>query len=243
MSSVTTAMIEKTIREVLASLRVDQVRPNKLRKLVMKKVEGATWTQFQECLEDMIACKKIKSSTNKDGEMVVLVQNKTGRPNASKNSPVATEDKGNENVQVLEQVMEIPAAVANHLMRKGRRKQINIEQTTKVVLQGLNEIKPTSKEESVRLVILKELSCDHDEQDMKCENQIQAAARLIDNMVESYRRHPERYESKRAGGTFEEQALAKKIRQEGAKRRSAQKHGFHPTKPEGGEKKKRRKFY
>ena len=227
---------------------MDRVRPNKLRKLVMKQMDdGATWTQFQECLDDLVARKVLKTGIDDKKQTVIIVDNRDGDKQQEK------ANTADENVSVLHIEMDIPIAVAHHLTRKGSRKQKNIEETTKVKIEGLEGVKKHASG-TVKLEILKPLPTQDDGDDddeEKAEKQIKAAARLIDNMIESYREHPERFETKRkAGGTLEEQALAKKIRKEGALRfrSKKQKHGFSQKKSQDDEeeretKKKQRTFY
>ena len=204
--------MEQAILQALASAPVPLLRPNKLRKIVLRQHAG-TWTEFQTALDALMD--RLETQKNEQGELVIRTKF---------NAAPAKEEE----IDVLKVEMELPKPVVQHLTRKGRRKQKNIEQTTKVTIQGLEN------QSSSTITIVKTV---HDKSDeSKAQHQLQAAVRLITNMVEGYRQHPERFETKRGGGTLEEQALAKQIRQEFSKKR-----GIKAV--EERKKKKKRKFY
>jgi hypothetical protein len=148
--------------------------------------------------------------------------------------------------------------LAHHLTRKGRRKQKNIESTTKtkLVVSGTEQAKKPN--DLVKLDIIKEYAAASTEVgDEAAETEetgikhLNAARIHVENMIKSYKAHPDRFTAKKDGGTFAEQKKAKKLKVEGAKRR-AEKHqhldklaaadvdgdGKTPAK-----KKKQRKFY
>ena len=149
--------------------------------------------------------------------------------------------------------MEIPLAVAQHLTRKGKRKQKNIEQTckSKLILSGIDDAK--SPRDNVALQIVNEYGAEdgltEEQSKQKASKQLKAAKVLVSNMIKSFRDHPDRFTTKMAGGTLDEQAKAKKIREKGAKIRAEkqQKRGTAASGGDAGEtpnkKKKKRKFY
>lgn len=239
--------VQNGITEALSKLTtVSHIRPNKLRKLVCKST-GATWTQFQSSLEQMIGSGSIKTKLV-EGEKVVLID-----PAAKQQG--SSGDDNNEKVITI----EVPLAVAHHLTRKGRRKQKNIESTTKtkLVVSGTEQAKKPN--DLVKLDIIKEYGAastevgeNASEAEETAIKHLNAAQIHMENMIKSYKAHPDRFTAKRAGGTLSEQKKAKKLRVEGAKRR-AEKHQHARDKlaaaadVEGGKmpakKKKQRKFY
>ena len=243
-------MAEQRIKEAIANLTtVNHIRPNKLRKVVCKNGD-VNWTEFQEALEDMVERNELQTE-KQNGEEVILVSN-TGGGADEKN--VGAVENSKKKRKELTSTMEIPLAVAQHLTRKGRRKQKNIEQTckSKLLLSGVDDVK--SPRDNVTLQILNEYGAEdgltEDESKQKASKQIKAAKVLVANMIKSFREHPDRFTFKMAGGTLDEQAKAKKIREKGAKLRAGkqqQKRGA--TAGDGSaddvpnKKKKKRKFY
>ena len=120
-------MAEQRIKEALANLTtVDHIRPNKLRKVVCKNGD-VNWTEFQEGLDAMIERNALQTES-RNGEVVILVSNNGGVADEKNVGAVQNNKKKRKE---LTSTMEIPLAVAQHLTRKGRRKQKNIEQTCK----------------------------------------------------------------------------------------------------------------
>ena len=253
------------IKEALADLTspVSQIRPNKLRKLVCKST-GATWTQFQIALEQMIGSGAIKSKLV-EGEKVILIDDSTtNKQRRDENEETSARTTGSTNKSQQknkkEITMEIPLAVAHHLTRKGRRKQRNIESTTKTELSMSGTEKAKNPRDLVNLVIVKKYDGANTEKEQKADGteeratkHLNAARVHIENMIKSYKAHPDRYTAKKAGGTFAEQEKAKKLKAAGAKRR-AERHQHHSKQiaadaDVGGvgkascAKKKKRKFY
>jgi hypothetical protein len=244
-------VIRNGIKAALASLAVDTVRSNKLRKMVCKSVEGCTWTQFQVHLDDLVKSGKLKVVTSGKGEIHVLVSSLVGgnalggtahKEETTIDSEKSTTCLAEETKVVLKklQKMEIPHAVAKHLVRKGRKKQKNIEKSTKVLLtmSGMSDAKEPS--DTVVLNISREYPTSVEEE--KAEAQLNAAKMLIGNMVNAYEKHPDRFLAKRDGGTFEEQAKAREIKEAGYKRRRTGKKHLRPT-AAGPDRKRQRKFY
>lgn len=243
-------MAEQRIKEELAKLTtVDHIRPNKLRKIVCKKDGGMNWTEFQETLDKLIDHNEVQTE-KQNGEVVILVSN-TG----DGASPAEVKDCSKQELQKQrkEITMEIPLAVAQHLTRKGRRKQKNIEETckSKLVISGVDNA--NSPTDNVTLQIINEYGAGDDSTEEESEQsaikQLKAAKVCIGNMISSFREHPDRYTVKKAGGTLAEQEKAKKIRERGAKLR-AEKHrqkrgsaakGYGDATP--AKKKKKRKYY
>ena len=242
-------MAEQRIKEELAKLTtVDHIRPNKLRKLVCKN-GCVNWTEFQETLDKLIGRNEVQTE-KQNGEVVILVSN-TG----DGASPAEVKDCPKQELQKQrkEITMEIPLAVAQHLTRKGRRKQKNIEETckSKLVFSGVDNA--NSPTDNVTLQIINEYGArdDSTEEESKhsATKQLKAAKVCIGNMVSSFREHPDRYTVKKAGGTLAEQEKAKKIRERGAKLRAGkhqQKRGS-AAKGDGdaapAKSKKKRKYY
>ena len=247
--SETMIMAEQRIKEAIANLTtVDHIRPNKLRKVVCKNGD-VNWTEFQEALESMVERNELQTE-KQNGEEVILISNNGG--GTDKKNVGAVENNIRKRKE-LTSTMEIPLAVAQHLTRKGRRKQKNIEQTckSKLILSGVDDAK--SPRDNVTLQIINEYGAEdgltEDESKQKASKQIKAAKVLVSNMVKSFRDHPDRF-TKMAGGTLDEQAKAKKIREKGAKLRAEkQQHKRGAAAGDGNadavpnKKKKKRKFY
>ena len=235
-------MAEQRIKEELSRLTtIDHVRPNKLRKLVCKDGE-VNWTEFQEALEKLIEHNELQTE-KQNGEVVILVSN-----NGDGTSPGMKDDSKQElQKQRKEITMEIPLAVAQHLTRKGRRKQKNIEKTCKSKL-----VMDDAKSNTVTLQIINEYGAGDDmteeESAQRATKQLKAAKVCIGNMVSSFREHPDRFTVK-AGGTLAEQEKAKKIRERGAKVRAEKHQQKRGSAAKGDDdaapakKKKKRKFY
>ena len=240
-------MAEQRIKEALANLTTAKhIRPNKLRKVVCKNGD-VNWTEFQEALDAMIERNELQTE-KQNNEVVILVSNNGGGADKKNFGGVEYKKKRKEFT------MEIPLAVAQHLTRKGKRKQKNIEQTckSKLILSGVDDVK--SPRDNVTLQIINEYGAEdgltEDESKQKASKQIKAAKVLVGNMVTSFRDHPDRFTTKMAGGTLDEQAKAKKIREKGAKLRAEkqqQKRGVATGDGNADDvpnkKKKKRKFY
>ena len=239
-------MAEQRIKEAIANLTtVDHIRPNKLRKVVCKNGD-VDWTEFQEALDAMIERNELQTE-KLSGEVVILVSN-NGACTDKKNFGAVENKKKRK-----EFTIEIPLAVAQHLTRKGKRKQKNIEQTckSKLLLSGMDDAK--SPRDNVTLQIINEYGAEdgltEDESKQKASKQIKAAKVLVGNMVTSFRDHPDRFTTKMAGGTLDEQAKAKKIREKGAKLRAEKQQKRGAAAGDGNaddipnKKKKKRKFY
>jgi len=242
-------MAEQRIKEELAKLTtVDHIKPNKLRKLVCKN-GGVNWTEFQETLDKLIDRNEVQTE-KQNGEVVILVSN-TG----DGASPAEVKDCSKQELQKQrkEITMEIPLAVAQHLTRKGRRKQKNIEETckSKLVFSGVDNAK--SPTDNVTLQIINEYGAGDDstegEPEQRATKQLKAAKVCIGNMVSSFREHPDRYTVKKAGGTLAEQEKAKKIRERGAKLRAGKHQQKRGSVAKGDDdaapakRKKKRKYY
>lgn len=94
------------------------MRPNKLRKIICKKVDGTNWTQYQRVLESILESKILKTKAV-DGEMMILpslanCQNQTKK----------LEDKDSSDVKKKTEVIEVPLAIIRHLLKKGHKKKI-----------------------------------------------------------------------------------------------------------------------
>ena len=153
--------------------------------------------------------------------------------------------------------IRVPRAIALHLVRRGNLKKNNIEINTKTKLtihgigktsQGLPldelvtvQITTTietksEKNDSTKLQPQqqqkdKEKDASASPQRNIAKKHLQSAALLIQNMIDSYQKHPDRFAPKKAGGTLEEQAHA---HEEQAARAAAQnkrhaKFGSSPT--------------
>lgn len=242
-------IIENEIKANLAS--IDQrVRPNKLRKLICKKVKGTNWTQYQRVLDSMIE-KGIIQTKKDDGETKIQPLKKdtiaaSSAPRAAKSEMISTE-------------MEVPFAIIKYISRKGAKKRKNIENNTKTTILYDDETTTALKRnssgvETSILTITKTLQVSDQGEDKKklkrqAKTQVKYAKLFISKMINSYKENPDHFATVQSGGTLEEQAEAKKRKLDAAKNAKKKKHKKIGQNVEENDavikskKKKQRKFY
>lgn len=211
--------VEIEIKHALASIKVKNIRPNKLRKIVCKKVKGTNWTQYQRVIDAMI--KNGSVSTLEENGEVVIDKIKDGEVEL----PPPPSTQQSKNVKTLQ--IEVPFAIISYLTRKGSRKKKNIETNTKTTIsfdeETIKALRSTSNEfavEKSKVTITKTWDTDTDddkEVKEKAKALLKTAKLHISKMKKSYKENPDHFAAKKAGGTFAEQDEAKKRKLEATK--------------------------
>mmetsp|Transcript_6489 Transcript_6489/g.9441 ORF Transcript_6489/g.9441 Transcript_6489/m.9441 type:complete len:294 (+) Transcript_6489:48-929(+) len=143
--------VEKAIQgSILSNLKSTSdapIRPNKLRKLVCRNVEGSTWTQFATCLESLVDNGKVFEDVNDEGEQILCLKEKNDKKK-SKRKRDAKEKKKKENEgevkskkkrnkQDKDDNCEDNNTVRNENEKKGKNKDIKVveKRNTSVCLE------------------------------------------------------------------------------------------------------------
>eukprot|EP00545_Synedropsis_sp_CCMP1620_P003135 CAMPEP_0119015878 /NCGR_PEP_ID=MMETSP1176-20130426/11702_1 /TAXON_ID=265551 /ORGANISM="Synedropsis recta cf, Strain CCMP1620" /LENGTH=274 /DNA_ID=CAMNT_0006969203 /DNA_START=17 /DNA_END=841 /DNA_ORIENTATION=+ len=217
----TTGPPEEEMKNVILSTlgSSTEVRPNKLRKVACKQVQGATWTQFTRCLEALIEEKAVQRK-EKGGEVFLVLGsgNRGSSANSDKKRKNATteSDKPTDNtgeVEVLKEEIRISRVIALYLHKRKHIKLKNIETNTKTKLTIFGKLDgkqtDSSLDELHTLQIAAELSNENDETKKESEEaakkHIEVAKHLIQKIVNAQKLNPARFAPKKSGGTFEEQ--------------------------------------
>ena len=263
-SSVDDQQVQAAILSNIAKQQVDYVRPNKLRKLICRQVEGATWTQFKACLENLVKDGKVVMEKNSSGEDQIVAK---GGTKQQQQQPTDTTEEdihspATNNVVLKTKNVKVPRAIALHLVRRGGLKKTNIEQNTKTKLT-VHGIGATSEglplSDMVTVQIIRE-RLDHNptaeqEELMLAEKHVKTAQLLLQKMADSYKKFPDRFAPKKAGGTFEEQEQYAKEQQARAVANNSKHKKFnnndkkdpaqipHGAKSHSTKRKKKEKFY
>mmetsp|Transcript_45261 Transcript_45261/g.137897 ORF Transcript_45261/g.137897 Transcript_45261/m.137897 type:complete len:267 (-) Transcript_45261:392-1192(-) len=251
--------VKEGICSALSETYVDEIRPNKLRKIICKRVEGASWTQFQVNLESLIESGRIHVGKGGGGDRVILLKSssKGGICSVNNEDAEAASAKRQKKSDVPPKSVDVqlPRAVALHLTRKAHLKQKNIEKNTKTkVLMGGKELKKKvlsagSSDDEVTITISAGLNVGDNEQDpaevdATIDRRLKSATVLINQMIKAYAKHPDRFAPRKAGGSFEEQAKEKKRKHDALQRRQAKNEKERNTSDQStAKKRKRRKFY
>ena len=227
------SIVERCILTSLAKLKV-KTRSNKLRKIVCRDISDTSWTQFQRVLDTMIAKHEINTE-NVGGD--IMISSKQGF-DADNTKQVLHTEKDSEFTTVL----EVPCAVFGHLTSKGRKKQKNIEENTRTKISYESHPSVAKRkdalDENVSLTISKPWRKSEGKQneEEKAKSHLQTAKLMILKMVDAYKKNPEHFQDRKAGGTMAEQEESKRKRL-----LSARKRGKIPSQQQS--KKRRRKFY
>ena len=240
-------IIENEIKATLASVN-QQNRPNKLRKMVCKKITGTNWTQYQRVLDAMIH-KRSLQTIKVEGEQVI-------QPLRDESVAISSSVPNTEKSHVRTLEMKVPFTIIKYISRKGSKKRKNIElntktkitfdaDTTKALRSNLSSV------ETSILTITKTWECDDQDEDEKeakkrAKALMKTAKLHISKMVKSNKENPDRFAAKKAGGTFAEQAETKKRKLDAvknAKKKYQKRDNDENYATSKAEKKKQRKFY
>lgn len=183
----------------------NHLRPNKLRKIVCKRVDGTSWTQFQRVLDGLIHTKSL-ATQEKDGEKVILSLSSDAAPPLHKQQKVTKE-------------IVVPFEIIMHLTKKGQKKKKNLEINTKTKLTFDDEtVKATRNLATVKtstITISKYWNSNENgtEAKAKREAQMKAAGRMIGKMVKSFQENPDHFVVRKPGGTLAQQDEVNSIKQ------------------------------
>jgi hypothetical protein len=250
----------------------DALRPNKLRKLVCKQLQGATWTQFATCLDEMVDKAVVQRKTNNGEVFVQMVvgtahpgDKKKGKSKITKKKDTKSTAETEEERQVLKEEVRIPRSIALYLLKKKHLKLKNIQTNTKTKLTIFGKLDTGTKHTVESLAELHTLQITaefvestHAEEEVDlddgvdvlpketreaAEKHIAFAKKLIQKIVNAQKLNPDRFAPKQFGGTFEEQA-----KREAQKRRRVTEIDYRSQAREEGEtekhtRRKREKFY
>jgi hypothetical protein len=213
----------------------DALRPNKLRKLVCKQLQGATWTQFAACLDEMVDNAVVQRKT-KSGEVFIEMvvgaahpgDKKKRKSTGTKKNDTSSTAAAAEERQVLKEEVRIPRSIALYLHKKKHLKLKNIQTNTKTKLTVFGKLDTGTKHTVESLAELHTLQItaefvesNHVEDDFDldvdeevlpketkeaAEKHIGFAKKLIQKIVNAQKLNPDRFAPKQFGGTFEEQA-------------------------------------
>lgn len=212
--------------------RFGKVRPNKLRKEVCKIVETTNWTQFQRVLDNLVQLGKVDMCDEGGHKIISLLS-----------SNVETTSLDEEETFVECDSIDVPIQIVLNLVRKGKKKQTNIEKNTKTFF----------KYEKNALIALRKVDFDHMTNtsltitSARCHD-VESAAKyvktarvMVEKMIEAFQKNPSRF-SRKAGGTFAEQYEEKK-RKAGVKTRHKKHDDEKSERNDSLNRKKKRKFY
>jgi len=231
-------IVKTAIMSTVDKMDVASIRRNKLRKIICKQVDGTNWTQYQRVLDSIIEAKILKTKPI-DGELMIL----PSRQSKSDDNNLA-EDKKSSDVKKKTEVMSVPLAIIHHLVKKGHKKQTNIEKNSKSKISFSKEsmaairAKDFSPAEQASLTITKY----HNDDEEQATKQLQNALLMVKKMVQAYNNNPDHFRRKDAGGTLKHQEEVKKRKFEAEKKRG-RKTKTEETSEETVGKKRDRKYY
>ena len=250
---------DKIVRTAIikAVSKVDSnIRPNKLRKIICKDVEGTNWTQYQRVLDLLIEEKKLKTTMiNKELSICPLsdtsnnMKDSSTKSNGHDEKDTSLDSSGESSSHGTK--MKIPLAIVYHLIKKGQKKLKSLELNSKtkftfseVSLSAVKKKDFDINEETT--FIIKSHDDDGDEEVAK--KHIKTAKLYVSKMDKAFKVNPERFCRRKAGGTMKEQQEAKKMKQDAVqkKKKKISTQNNDRDKEEGvtsQPKKKRRKFY
>mmetsp|Transcript_24344 Transcript_24344/g.29946 ORF Transcript_24344/g.29946 Transcript_24344/m.29946 type:complete len:240 (+) Transcript_24344:104-823(+) len=218
---------------------VENIRSNKLRKIICKEVDGTNWTQYQRVIDYLIEEKRLRTTMVEDSVMII--------PPISSSSATKSQSKTLEGIvekdeSKLNETMEVPVAIVYHLVRKGKKKQRNLEDNTKTKLIIENTLLTDARKKDFDPKVmgtLKIVSTFSDGDEISRKKHINTAKQMIEKMKESFNTNPDHFCRRKAGGTLKEQEETKKRKAEVIKKKKKNiQDGERLTK-----KKKRTKFY
>jgi len=169
---------------------------------------------------------------------------------------------------VLSKNVKVPRAVAIHLTKKGNRKKQNIEinTKTKLTLHGLGDHRIENDQERLEELVTIQIvhpklsttdtgttgsttsdTTEKEQQHDLANKHIKAAELLLQNMTNSFRKFPERFVPRKAGGTLEEQEQEQQERLKRAEAEITKKHKKQSRQEDlhvsHNKKRKKEKFY
>lgn len=221
-------VVEHAIQSALSTMSTS-VRPNKLRKIICKQLPATNWTQYQRVLDSLVENKCVHLQEINGEKLIVVSQTGNSQSAIGTNVELTQTVDGNTRALMTDrEEIQVPFEIFLHLTKKGRKKQKNIETNTKTKITFHNEKSDSNKirsEDNLKgssctVIITKAYSTledggkDEKEAKEKAQKQIKAAKLYITKMIQSFEKNPDHFIPSKAGGTFAEQAEAKKRKSE-----------------------------
>lgn len=231
-------VIKKEIIANIDNVQVSSIRPNKLRKIICKKIDGTNWTQYQRVLDSLIEGNVLRAKAV-NGELMIL-PSLANCQNQSKKQ----ERENSSECKKKSEVILAPLAIIRHLIKKGHQKQNNIEKNSKSKISFSKESleavrsKQFNHGDQANITITKYYEDDEELADKQMKN----ALLMVTKMVQAYNNNPDHFRQTEAGGTLKYQKEVKTRKLEAGKKR-----GRKTPNEENGEtrvgKKRERKYY
>lgn len=238
------------------------IRPNKLRKKVCNQIPGTTWTQFKQILDQVLKDEGNGFGMDVKNESIVTTNtdNTTGsspKKTTTLDETTTTTPSHQHNGQkvICTKNIKVPRAIALHLTRNKFLKKRNIEANTKTkfTIHGIgpaSEGLPLNELVTIQITrpsLLNDADDDDDETELAAKH-VKKAESVLQKMTMAFKRHPDRFTAKKAGGTLEEQELAKKAQQAAAAAHNSKRSKNKEKLPSGHVKthqgkRKKEKFY
>jgi len=231
-------IVKAEIISTIDKMDTVSIRPNKLRKVICKKVDGTNWTQYQRVLDSILEEKILKTKAV-DGELMIL----PSRANCQSQTE-NLEEKNSSDVKKKTEVMSVPLAIIRHLVKKGHKKQNNIEKNSKSKIRFSKEsmvairTKDFNPADQAELTITKYYGDDEE----LATKQLKNALLMVNKMVKAYNDSPDHFHQTDAGGTLKHQEEVKKRKFEAEKKRGRKTKNEENSESTIG-KKRNRKYY
>ena len=228
------------------------IRPNKLRKLICKDVEGTNWTQYQRVLDLMIEKKILKTCMISEELTICSLSNTSDKKDLSTKSGQDGMNTFNsrESSSSHSTKMKVPLAIVYHLVKKGQKKLKNLELNSKTKFSfteaTLLAVKKTDFDINEETSFIINSLDDSGDEEVAMKH-IKTAKLYVSKMAKAFKVNPEHFCRRQAGGTMKEQQQAKKMKHDATQKRKKK----IPTQNDKGKnegetsqpKRKRRKFY
>lgn len=214
-------VVKKEIIATVSNCLEAHIRPNKLRKLICKKIDRTNWTQYQRVLDELLQDKTLRTKAV-NGELVILPSLLPLRDKDRSEKREGANPSSSSEAKKKTEVMKVPLAIVRHLLKKGHKKQSNIEKNSKSKLFFTKEslaavrTKHFDHGDEADITITKYYDDDDEESAQK---QLKNAVLMVSKMVQAYKNSPDHFRQKEAGGTLEYQEEVKKRKLEIEKKR------------------------
>jgi len=231
-------IVKAEIISTIDKMDAMSIRPNKLRKIICKKVDGTNWSQYQRVLDSILEEKILKTKAI-DGELMIL-PSRADCQSQTEN----LEEKNSSDVKKKTEVMSVPLAIIRHLVKKGHKKQNNIEKNSKSKIRFSKEsmvairTKDFNPADQAELTITKYYGDDEE----LATKQLKNALLMVNKMVKAYTDSPDHFHQNDAGGTLKHQEEVKKRKFEAEKKRGRKNKNEENCEATIG-KKRNRKYY
>lgn len=231
-------VIQKEIMAAVDNVQVSSIRPNKLRKIICKKIDGTNWTQYQRVLDSLIEGKLLRAKAV-NGELMILPSLANCQDQSKKQ-----EQESSLEYKKKSEVISVPLAIIRHLTKKGRQKQSNIEKNSKSKISfskeslGAVRTKQFNHGDQANITITKYYEDDEE----LANKQLKNALLMVTKMVQAYNNNPDHFRQTEAGGTLKHQKEVKTRKLEAEKKRGRKIRNEENSETSVG-KKRERKYY